>query len=328
MSDPSQGPGAVTTATLAAVAARFGIAFCQVRCDLALAGSPQRSLFRVAIEDATGDVFVVERIAPHQAVRRATIARWLDALHDRGLDRLVPYLADTQGNHVVRVCSGHWQVAPHVSGVPLPRPDWVHESWRGEALARFWLDLQGTSTDLDLDDQPAFSILDFARHLVGTIATRAPALVEDLAPVMRFLGHKLAPVHERLPVAFSHGDLHPLNVIWGTGDIRAVIDWEFCGPKPAIYDLANLIGCVGIEEPQALGEELVHAAITQLMEEDVLVESSWVHLPPFVVAVRLAWLSEWLRQRDREMIGLERDYLRLLIDHQEALYDSWCIPRP
>ena len=130
-----------------------------------------------------------------------------------------------------------------------------------------------------------------------------------------------------MPVAFCHGDLHPLNVIWGPGDIRAVIDWEFCGLKPAVYDLANLIGCVGIEEPQALGGMLVHTAITRLMDEGALDENCWAHLPPFVVAVRLAWLSEWLRQRDGGMIELEHRYLRLLIDHQEALYDSWCIPR-
>jgi homoserine kinase type II len=42
-----------------------------------------------------------------------------------------------------------------------------------------------------------------------------------------------------------------------------------------------------------------------------------------VVAIRFAWLSDWLRRRDREMIDLEVTYIHLLIDNRQALKDIW-----
>jgi homoserine kinase type II len=43
----------------------------------------------------------------------------------------------------------------------------------------------------------------------------------------------------------------------------------------------------------------------------------------FIVALRFAWLSEWLRRKDSEMIGLELDYMRLLIDNKNSLQKAW-----
>jgi homoserine kinase type II len=39
----------------------------------------------------------------------------------------------------------------------------------------------------------------------------------------------------------------------------------------------------------------------------------------FVIAIRFAWLSEWLRHEDREMIALETDYMNLLADNADVL---------
>lgn len=38
-------------------------------------------------------------------------------------------------------------------------------------------------------------------------------------------------------------------------DIKAVIDWEFCGTKPEIYDLANLIGPLSKRPDISIGED-------------------------------------------------------------------------
>jgi homoserine kinase type II len=43
----------------------------------------------------------------------------------------------------------------------------------------------------------------------------------------------------------------------------------------------------------------------------------------FIVALRFAWLSEWLRKSDKEMIELEQVYMRLLIENKEQLVHSW-----
>jgi aminoglycoside phosphotransferase (APT) family kinase protein len=44
----------------------------------------------------------------------------------------------------------------------------------------------------------------------------------------------------RGPVAFCHGDYHPMNIIWSADDIKCVIDWEFSEYKSEIYDAANI----------------------------------------------------------------------------------------
>jgi homoserine kinase type II len=45
----------------------------------------------------------------------------------------------------------------------------------------------------------------------------------------------------------------------------------------------------------------------------------------FVVAVRFAWLSEWLRHKDSEMIELETIYMNLFVDNSGMLKSTWKI---
>jgi len=60
-----------------------------------------------------------------------------------------------------------------------------------------------------------------------------------------------------------------------------------------------------------------------MRDEGGFAETSWTCLPEFVVALRFAWLSEWLRKDDVEMIGLELDYMDLLIEHRGRLRRVW-----
>lgn len=73
-----------------------------------------------------------------------------------------------------------------------------------------------------------------------------------------------------LSYAFCHGDLHPLNVIWMHDKIHAVIDWEFAGFKPDIYDAANLVGCAGIENPEGLSMPMVTAFLQSIRKADMI----------------------------------------------------------
>ena len=131
------------------------------------------------------------------------------------------------------------------------------------------------------------------------------------------------PMYEKLPVAFCHGDYHPLNIIWSTDDIKCVIDWEFSGYKSEIYDAANLIGCVGVEDPQSLTGNLVKSFIADMKRAEIISNISWRYLVEFIIALRFAWLSEWLRRRDTEMIRLELDYMRLVIENKSSLQKAW-----
>ena len=129
--------------------------------------------------------------------------------------------------------------------------------------------------------------------------------------------------YEKMPVAFCHGDYHPMNVIWSANDIKCVIDWEFSGYKREIYDAANLIGCIGVEDPKSLTGELVKSFISDMKAANIISKTSWKYMVEFIVALRFAWLAEWLRRKDTEMISLELDYMRVLIDNKNILQKAW-----
>lgn len=120
-------------------------------------------------------------------------------------------------------------------------------------------------------------------------------------------------LRDDLPVRFCHGDYHPLNVIWSASGINAVIDWEFLGHKPEIYDVAMMIGCLGMEKPQSLTGDLVFEFVKRLKESGLIAKKSW------------AWLSDWLKRSDQEMIDLEAVYIQLLLDNREIFIRSWGI---
>jgi homoserine kinase type II len=39
--------------------------------------------------------------------------------------------------------------------------------------------------------------------------------------------------------------------------------------------------------------------------------------------LRFAWLSEWLRRDDREMVDLEAVFIGLLLENRETLEKGW-----
>jgi homoserine kinase type II len=206
------------------------------------------------------------------------------------------------------------------------RPDYAFEGWRGPVLADFLIDLWGKSEDMPLfDKSQPFSIISFNRDFLAAQKSRESALFERIRPAVDFLEQGFVNVHENLPVRFCHGDYHPLNVIWSEKGINAVIDWEFVGFKPEIYDIAMMIGCLGMEKPQSLTGDLVFKFVKCLKESGLIAEKSWSCLFEFVLALRFAWLSDWLKRSDPEMIDLEAVYILLLLDNRKIFIRSWAI---
>ena len=114
------------------------------------------------------------------------------------------------------------------------------------------------------------------------------------------------------------------NIIWDKDEIKAVIDWEFAGIKPDLYDAANLVGCAGIENPNGLGMDMVMTFVDELRKTAVISETGWRFFPEYVLALRFAWLSEWLRKKDVEMIDLEFAYMKILVDHMAEIREAFC----
>jgi homoserine kinase type II len=296
----------------------------RIRDDVAISGSPQRSDFRCVVECPDRGLVVLENIRGQDRGKKQAIIDTIDFLCGQGLSLVHPYMRTAEGRHIVQDEGFLWQASPYVQGVPLDRPGYAFDQWRGTAMADFLIDLRRASGSLhELLSSPPFSILNHIDVLMGQIRIRVPGLVDRLAPVAAFLQKRLAHVHDNLPRAFCHGDYHPLNIIWSENAIQGVIDWEFSGIKPEIYDAATLIGCLGMEIPDALTGPGVMEFVRKLKAEQVFSETSWRVLVEMTIAIRFGWLSEWLRNHDEEMIELEMVYMHLLMDHADDLVGLW-----
>ncbi|MBN1548719.1 MAG: phosphotransferase [Syntrophaceae bacterium] len=292
--------------------------------DATIAGSPERTLQRMVVMDSAGWAFILAEVSLEVAGRKREIAAMLMSLSISGLTRVHPCLPDKKGNLITVWNDRYWQLRTYVPGVPLPRPEYLDQSWRGEALADFLIDLRKavSRTEHNFAGE-IFSIVHFIKDFMRKLAMHNPDVLCELIPARDYLAVEFFPVHNRLPPAFCHGDYHPMNVVWSEKAILSVIDWEFCGFKPEAYDLALLFGCLGIEDPQALKGPLVRSLMARIRESGIYDDLSLTTLPDLVIALRFAWLSDWLRRKDWDMVRLELDYLRLLLVNRTVLSSAW-----
>jgi homoserine kinase type II len=315
---------AVSETTIKDIVRSWGIALSKLRYDIPVQGSPERSVFRVVFEDDAKNLFVLEQLFLKTLAAKRNIAKTLELLAQRKLEFIRPYKNSLQGEAIVKYKSGFWQIADFVPGVELNRTTYMFEKWRGVLLAKFLIDLREKSKDLPFfHTKKTFSLKDYVYRLAGHVKMYKPSLQEEIVPVMDFLEKELMPSYDKFPISFCHGDYHPMNIIWSKNDINCVIDWEFLGYKSEIYDMANLIGCIGIENPLALQGELVQNFIAEIKKAQIISGTGWRYLLEFIIALRFAWLSEWLRRHDEEMITLEMDYMRLLMENKKILYKAW-----
>ncbi|WP_028316831.1 phosphotransferase [Desulfatibacillum aliphaticivorans] len=298
----------------------YGLQLSRLRTDLPLDGSPERSLERIAVEDEQGGLFLLEALKPETVDRKVSIAAALEALSLAGLKDLAPYLPHKDGGHILSQEEGHFQLSLYIKGTPLPRPEYLDQAWRGRAMAGFLVKLRRTWNKAGLTPEASddFSLQDFVPDLVRKISARDPQLLKRISPALS-LAEDFLPVLKDLPLGFCHGDFHPVNVIWGEESIRAVIDWEFCGMRPEMYDVALMIGCAGIEHPPAVSWNYVGAFLIELWKSGIFQKESWENLFPLMLLIRFAWLSEWLRGQEDAMISLEIDYLNFLAGHVQEI---------
>jgi homoserine kinase type II len=313
-----------TDDTIREIVSSWNLKYRKSRSDLDIAGSPERTLYRAVIEDEDHCLWVLEAIFPDSDEHKLVIAKTLAYLHREGIRPVHPYLSNSENASILRYENERWQIRPYVEGAPLPRPSYVLDRWRGKACADFLLDLRDKARDIPFFDQErSFSMALFIDELSDTMERYNPETRKGLRQAFDFIEQEFVDVRDAFPVVFCHGDFHPLNVIWSEDSIKSVIDWEFLGIKPEVYDIATLIGCVGFEDPAGLTKGFVMELISQVRRAAVLSNLSWAYLAEWVVAIRFAWLSDWLRRRDREMVDLEVAYIHLLVDNRQALKAAW-----
>lgn len=294
--------------------------------DKDIAGSPERCEFRFVVQDRDDRLYVIESLLQEEVSHKQNIINTLNFLSERGVKEIQPYLSNTKGESILHHEDRFWQVIPYVEGITLDRPSYVFEKWRGKVLADFLVQLRAKSNGVpNFSTARSFSIKKYIYSLLGRIKEYEPHLFMEIQPIVEFLDKNFMGIHDTFPTAFCHGDYHSLNIIWSPDGINAVIDWEFLGYKPEIYDVANMIGCIGVEAPESLIHDFVGDFIFYLKHAEIMSPVSWKYILEFVIALRFAWLSEWLRHNDREMIELETAYMNLLVNNSGDLTEAWTV---
>lgn len=303
---------------------QWGICFKQVRKEFDIQGSPERSLSRAVIETVSGELFLLEKFPREKFIARERVSRVIDHLNCQGLDQALGGQRTKKGEFLPFFKGDCFQISPFLDSTGLARPGWLGSAEIGKNMALFLIQMAGASRDLlgKITFSP-FSIKAYILKLFADMRVHEPKMYDRYSPFLEFLGQNFMDAHDRLPQIFCHGDFHPLNVLWDQNRIRAVIDWEFTGLKPDCYDAANLLGCAGIENPEGLAMPMVTTFLGKIRFAGIISPIGWQYFPEYILALRFAWLSEWLRKKDGEMLELEAVFMGVLIRHMEELRSIW-----
>lgn len=315
----------MTGPDLKAILSCWNITFDVLRKDLSIAGSPERTQWRGVVNDTRGTLYVLENVSARLTAHKRMVAQILNTLQRNGLTQIAPYLFLTERESLAEVNGKFWQIAPYIPGKPLDRPYYVMDPWIGDAAAAFLIALRKASEDKRNfpDKMNAFDLRSYIDLLTATIYKRRPELRTMIAPQYEYVRSRLYPVLDIMPKDLCHGDFHALNIIWNERALNCVIDWEFTGIKPELFDAANMVSCLGIEDPQSLWQGAVVPFIRTLKGSGLYAPVSLKHFFPLLIAIRFAWISEWLRKNDDDMLQMESDYFEVLTSNEDYLLNCW-----
>lgn len=306
---------------------QWGIEYGSVYSDVDIQGSPERSIDRTVFNDRQGKRFLIEKFNLNKQLLREKVASTVDYLNTNGLTQALPYYPNPDGIFLPVYDDYCYQVSDYLDSTGLKQPDYLSSAVMGESFGRFLSSMADASDQIESQIlfEP-FSIKTYIYELFDQMELYDPKVYKDYIPILIFLEKEFMSVHDQLPVSFCHGDLHPLNVIWNGDLISSVIDWEFTGIKPDIYDLANLVGCAGIEDPNGMGMPMVMTCINYVKQQNLYSELGLCFFPEYILALRFAWLSEWLRKKDQEMIDMELAYMNILMNNIDVIRVGWNLP--
>ena len=275
------------------------------------------------VRDRSDGRWVLEKIDPTNVERKQEIASQLDSLKAAGVVLLHPYRKTQAQCHVAHYQNQNWMLRPFVEGIPLDRDSYLNELWRADAMTGFLVQMHPHARAMKPCSTQPVSIALYAEGRMEAWTTRYPKLAKKLLPAFRQLQRDFFPVCDQLPSAFCHGDYHPLNMVWGERGIESIIDWEFCGVKPELYDAALLIGCLGFDDPDVLIHDLVIRIVQQLRSGELFSAQSWETIFELMATIRIGWMSEWIRRRDHEAIEMEVLYIDILVSQKEYIEQRW-----
>lgn len=298
---------------------KWGLDYSKTHDNMIVTGSPERTNYRIVVETRDQKLFLLERIRSSDYERKVLIADMLQTLHESGLDSVNLYIPSGD-NKIVEFAGEYWQLSRYLESTELQRPDYAFEARRGLATSLFLKQFRVAAANLPKEKVANYiNFRDFFFSFVAKLEYNNSEIYDRVADVIKLLQEKLWPEFDNIPLEFAHGDFHCLNIIWNEFCVNAVIDWEFFAVQPDNYDLANMLGCLGMEDPEALGAGFAFELVSQCKDDYFTSPRSLKLLPAMIIAVRFAWLSDWLKRDDKEMIDLECTYINILSNNYKFL---------
>ncbi|XPV76187.1 MAG: phosphotransferase [Desulfovibrio sp.] len=287
--------------------------------------SPDRCAARFCGEDMNGDIWVAEKLFESQEIRRESIGFLLHELNNEGFMEACAFrpVINAPANDSLQYCASVdgslWQLMPYVSGIDLPRPEYLGDEILGKSAGLLLVKfrnaakrVEAANNEIIMQANSRLDLEEYCHTLAENAASRNAKTYRHIKPVLEHLQPFFCALPS-LPTHLCHGDVHPMNVIWGEDKTKALIDWEFVGIRPELYDAANCIGCAGFENPAAFSGGFVPAMMGVLRKHDFATSESWRWFLHLIITIRFAWLAEWLRKGDKDMHSMELDYLDILL---------------
>jgi len=146
---------------------------------------------------------------------------------------------------------------------------------------------------------------------------------KSIAPLFKHLEKHLFPYLPYYEKNFSHGDLHPSNILWKNNKLKAVIDWEIAAVREELYDVAFLLGNVGMDDPNNLKSPWVKALL-QSIKESKPTKLGFSLLPELMLATRVPWMYIWQqRAKDTQIANMESEYWQIILKNIEDIRSLW-----
>ena len=316
----------LTNKELSEIVQQWDIEFKNDRPEIKIEGSPERISYRIVVEDTFNKLYVLEMFSEQRYIHKKIIASVLNSLREREICFIQPYLKTITDDFIFKDDATYWQLTPFIPGIPLERPQYFRDTWRGTHAAEFLIDLYKKTESMKISGQvQPFSLKQYVLEMIDLMKIHNQYEYKKLENVIHYLGSDFFKKYDNFPVCFCHGDYHPLNIIWSDQSINAVIDWEFLGIKPEMYDIANMLGCIGIENPRGLFLGYAMSFLDKVKKSEIVSKRGLRYLLDCMMALRFGWLAEWFRKRDNEMIDLEITYLNLLLSSKDRIVKRWDI---
>ncbi|HNW82296.1 MAG TPA: phosphotransferase [bacterium] len=284
--------------------------------DANIYGALSRMAGRTAVLDKNGRKYLVEKHHFWNLDKKLKIAENIEIINSSGFSVCTPYLKNKEGKAACEFKNRVWMIQPFIENDLLKRPDYLDDWTKGKNAAVALLKLYEVTSDRKMNDIiEGFSLVTHTEDLISKIKKSYPEIHTELKDVIHIIEQLFNRSIKDSRLIFCHGDYHPMNILWKNDTVVSVIDWEFSGYRPALTDVANIIGCAGFENRNAIDRDFVKEFIKIIENSGFFSDSELKNLMLFVLGFRFSgWLNEWINDRDIEMIQREINYLKILAE--------------